>query len=73
MKMIPTQNMQQLIKSQLAASPLYEGEIRRIEGMGDLYVSRKRELETSHDEYTYMYSLIIEEETYYFFSRLGGH
>jgi hypothetical protein len=62
MNMIPTQHMQQMIKDQLAASPLSDGEIRRIEGMGELYVSFSRDADKAHREYTYMYSLSIDDK-----------
>ena len=71
--MIPTQPMQQLIKDQLTASPLSEGEIRRIEGMGELYVSLSRDTDKRHHEYTFMYSLTIDSTQFYFFSRLNGN
>lgn len=71
--MIPTQPMQQLIKDQMTATPLAEGEIRRIEGMGELYVSLTRDIDKRHHEYTYMYSLTIDNKKFYFFSRLNGH
>jgi hypothetical protein len=73
MNMIPTQPMQQLIKNQMTAFPLTDGEIRRIEGMGELYVSLTRDVDKRHHEYTYMYSLIIDGKKFYFFSRLSGY
>jgi hypothetical protein len=60
-----------MLREQLTASPLKSGEIRRIEGMGELYVSTTKEMENAH-EYTFMYSLYIDEIPYYFFSKLNG-
>lgn len=67
--MIPTPQMQQLIKRQLTDTPLRPDEMRRIEKMGDLYASLARE---GHpNEYVFLYSMTIENTKYYFFSFLS--
>ena len=68
MTMIPTPQMQQNLKDLFAASPLQEGELRRIEGMGGLYVSLSREIK--EEGYEFMYSLGIDGIVHYFFGRI---
>lgn len=64
--MILSTQMQEEIKQRLAASPLYDGEIRRIDGMGDLYVSLTREM---HEPYYFQYTLRIDDTPYHFFGK----
>jgi hypothetical protein len=68
MNMIPTMQMQQNLKDLLNNTPLQKGELRRIEGMGGLYVSLSREIE--EEGYEFMYSLGIDDVVYYFFGRI---
>ncbi len=68
MNMIPTLQMQQNLKTLLTTTPLQEGELRRIEGMGGLYVSLSREI--NEKGYEFMYSLGIDDVVYYFFGRI---
>lgn len=66
--MIPTLQMQQNLKELLTNTPLQEGELRRIEGMGGLHVSLSREID--EEGYEFMYSLGIDGVVYYFFGRI---
>lgn len=66
MKMILSTQMQEEIKQRLAASPLYEEEIRRIDGMGELYVSLRKDIP---DPYYWQYSLSIEDVPHHFFGK----
>lgn len=67
--MIPTLQMQQHLKDLLSQSPLETGEIRRIEGMGELYVSLSSDL--NKGEYEYLYSLGIDDVVVYFYARMS--
>jgi len=61
-----SEQMLEKIKKQLTESPLTDAdELRRVEGMGHLYMS----LSLDHaDECSYLYSITIDETKYYFFT-----
>lgn len=64
--MILSNQMQERLRQFLVASPLHEGEIRRVDGMGNLYVALSKE----HKEpYYFQYSLAIDGVPHYFFGR----
>lgn len=71
-----TKSMQQLIENQIRSAPLAEGEIRRIAGMGGLFVTEKAlHDDTTKDdvvrrdgmEYWFQYALNIDGTTYHFY------
>lgn len=64
-----SQQMQQNIKNVLQTSPLLPDELRRVEGMGELYIGLSREFVGS--EYTFLYSLEIEGKPHYFFGKMS--
>ena len=74
-----TKSMQRLIETQIKSAPLAEGEIRRIEGMGGLFVTKS----ALHDDatkddvihhgnmkYWFQYALNIDGTVYHFY---GGY
>lgn len=64
--MILSTQMQERLKQSLAASPLHEGEVRRVDGMGELYFSQTKE---QPEPYYFKYSLSIDDVPYYFFGK----
>lgn len=64
--MILSNQMQERLKVLLAEAPLLEGEMRRVEGMGDLYVALSKEQDKP---YYFQYSLAIEGVPHFFFGR----
>lgn len=67
--MIPSPQMQQQLKTLFETDPLEVDELRRIEGMGELYVSLSRDQEC--DGCAYLYSLAINDIQYFFFGKLS--
>jgi len=57
----------QKFRKALAESLLGEGEMRKVEGMGALFISRVLP-EKGRDGYTWLYSLEIDGITYHFYS-----
>lgn len=68
--MFLTREMQSLVRNRVRTNPLAEGEVQRIEGMGELYISLSDE-GMKEKGYTFMYSLEIDGVAYRFYSRLG--
>jgi hypothetical protein len=69
-----TKNMIDHVRSSLAARPLAPQELRRVEGMGDLYVSSSRLAVDDEGKYRAdgmvyweMYSLRVDGEVRYFY------
>lgn len=67
--MILSNQMQLLIKEQLRTRPLSADEVRRVERMGELYVSRLSKERLDSSVYTYKYTLEIEGVSYHFYGR----
>jgi hypothetical protein len=66
MEMILSTQMQDKLRQSLTASPLFENELRRIDGMGELYVSLVKD---QHEPYYYKYTLSINDVPHYFFGK----
>lgn len=66
--MIPTPQMQRLIRDQLRENPLKGDEVRRVEGMGRLYVSLDR---THAEDCLFLYTFEIDGTEYHFFASKG--
>jgi hypothetical protein len=66
MEMNFSRQLQRQLVDELRDKPLDEGEIRRVEGMGNLHVSLQRE---APDGYYFRYTLAIEGTDYHFFSK----
>jgi hypothetical protein len=66
MEMIISQQLQRELSANLRENALSDGETRRIEGMGNLYVSLKREPVPGC---YFRYTLTIEGIDYHFFSK----
>lgn len=56
-----SEQMQRTLQESLQRAPLQEDELRRVEGMGNLYVSLKK-----MDELGFLYALEIDGVHYYF-------
>lgn len=56
------------LKQMLETEPLNEGELRRVEGMGELYVALQKS--SANDDYRFLYTLEINSTPYYFFSKV---
>lgn len=67
--MILSNQMQLLIQEQLRTRPLSADEVRRIERMGELYVSRLSGEAVDADVYIYKYTLKIDGISYHFYGR----
>gem|GEM_PF-6445296 len=52
----------------LKDNPLSDRELRRINGLGELYVSREKD--AKNNGYEYLYTLPLFGRPYYFFSRI---
>lgn len=73
--MILTNQATSLIEVQLAENPLKEGEVRRMEGMGNLFVTAHMmknvlsdgEIHVEGMVYWFLYALRISGVTYYFY------
>jgi hypothetical protein len=74
-----TKSMQRLIENQIRSAPLAEGEIRRIAGMGGLFVTKSAlHDDTTKDDvihhgkmaYWFQYALDIEGTVYHFYGGL---
>lgn len=65
-----TAQMADMIKKALS-TPLREGEMRRVEGLGDLYVSLVPEGEHDTIMYTFLYSAQINKSRYNFYGSVS--
>lgn len=61
-----TKQMVDLLREQLAQQPLGPDDLRRVVGMGELYISRKREAQPG---YYFMYSFELGGVLYCFFGK----
>ena len=57
--------MQRQLKDELANSPLAVGEVRRVEGMGQLFISLSRDL--GDNNYRHQYTLEFDAVPHHFF------
>ncbi len=66
--------LSEVFKEQLTVSlmqqPLSEKEVRRLEGLGELYISLIAEENMQSGEYEFLYSYRIDDALYNFYSRL---
>jgi hypothetical protein len=62
------------LRSEFAERPLRDDELRRVRGLGELYVALKSVHESVHvgDEYEFVYSLFIDDVEYAFYHPRGG-
>lgn len=67
--MIPTKQMQQKIRDWLVKNDISNGDLYKVEGMGNLYIS----LDLEHaNEHQHQYTLERDGTAYHFFAKLGG-
>lgn len=69
--MIVTEELKKLIEKNLAEKELSDTEIRRIEGLGDMWISKQSDeiLEDSESTYFRLYNIKISGNTYSIFGR----
>jgi hypothetical protein len=70
MVMFITATHAERLRSEFAERPLRDAELRRVRGLGELYVA----LKSVHlgDEYEFVYSLFIDDVEYAFYHPRGG-
>lgn len=68
--MMISKAMVQLVRASVAAHSPGNQEIRRIEGMGELYFSRQNQQEVDQQQFDYLYTLRIDDVDYYFYNRI---
>ncbi len=66
MTIMLTKQFQERLRQSIVDQPLTGGEIRRAEGMGELYFSMKR---NHSSEYYFQYTLEIDGTDYHFFGK----
>lgn len=71
MTLVITDSMIEIIKGILEKRPLGAAEMRRVEKMGDLYISQVKPA-TGKEGYSWLYSFEIDGTSYHFYSSGGG-
>lgn len=69
MKMLISGEMQERIKRQLATNPLKKDEMRRVERMGELYVTLS-DTKIDETQYVFLYNLKVGEVDHRIFSKI---